>query len=170
MKRKFESLLVLVLVAILMLSICGCEAKEEADTPSDISVFPSDQSEQQSEDVQQTPDNQPSPADSTLQPSPSPSPSEPSVDGSGNPGGGAVSPAGPNELPNTVIILIEEDRVFINGAGFKDADALKTYIESVNSDRRIFRLFEDHAIQATHDWVMDVFRELQVEVLVTPND
>lgn len=163
MRGKVKFLSVLVFSTILMLSICGCKAKEESDTLSDISVSPSGQSEQQSEDVQQTPDNQPSPA------APSPSPSESSAGGSGNLGGGTASQADPNEIPNTVIILIEEDRVFINGAKFKDAKALKTYIESVNSDRRIFRLFEDHAIQATHDWVMDVFRELQVEVLVTPN-
>lgn len=170
MKGKIKFLEVLFFATVLILSICGCKAKDEPDTSSDTSVSATDQSEPQVKDVQQTPDNQSDSIDSAQSTSPSSSQQEPATDGSGTSTGGAGGTGTPNEkIPNTVIVIIEENRVFINEAEYKDAEELKTYIESVNNDSRVFRLFEDQAIQATHDWVMDVFRELQVEVVFIPN-
>ena len=68
------------------------------------------------------------------------------------------------EIPETVPVVITEDKVTVNGRECADAASLKDYVESINSDGRKFTLEENNSILATHEWVLEVFEELKIDL------
>ncbi|MCR5794338.1 MAG: hypothetical protein K6G61_03165 [Solobacterium sp.] len=68
------------------------------------------------------------------------------------------------EIPDTIIIRIEEDEVTVNGTVCKDAAELKAYLEKVLTDDRIFVLEDEKAILASYEWVEDTCKELGIDL------
>lgn len=64
-----------------------------------------------------------------------------------------------------IIVKIKENQVYVDDKAVSDKDALKTYIEELNSNEREFRLKEENSIQATYEWVADVFDELKIPLV-----
>lgn len=147
MKKNVKFILAFALALSIMLTVCGCKDEgQSGDGQLSSEALP-----------QQT----------------SPSSNQPEASAGGpkdEPGGDPESTGDPNvETAKEYTITIRENQVFIDGTEYKEAEDLKSFIESVNDDDIVFKLVEDHAIQATYEWVMGVFRELQIEVLTTTN-
>jgi hypothetical protein len=68
------------------------------------------------------------------------------------------------ELSDTVIIRIEETSVTVNGKEFTEPEELKTYLESIYTDDRIFVLEDENAILGTYEWVEEVCDELGISL------
>ncbi len=144
MKKKIKFILALSLALTVTISVCGCGDKGS-----------SSDGQPNSEDL-----SAPTFLGAT----------DSSAGGPDAPGGEPKSTGEPNqEIAKEVTVTIRENQVFINDTEFKEAGELKNYIESVNSDGMVFKIIEDHAIQATYEWVTGVFRELEIENVVTPN-
>lgn len=75
-----------------------------------------------------------------------------------------------NKNSNVISVRIEEDRVYVNGEEIPDAEALEHLIEEINDDEKIFELTENEktSILATHNWVHDVFDELEITPILLP--
>ena len=69
------------------------------------------------------------------------------------------------ELPDTILIGIEENTVTINGTEVENAEELKALVEEYNSDSRTFQLEEKHSIKEAYDWVKAVFEELGITLV-----
>lgn len=76
----------------------------------------------------------------------------------------ASGAAGTASIPENVTVLIEENKVFVEGQAVEDAAALKTYLERIHNDSRTYTLTEKNAILATHEWVLAVFNELKISL------
>lgn len=68
----------------------------------------------------------------------------------------------PADLPDTITVTIREDKVYVEDKEIADADALKSYIETINTDDRKYKLVDDNSIRATYEWVTGVFDELKI--------
>ena len=68
----------------------------------------------------------------------------------------------PADLPDTITMTIREDKVYVEDKEIADADALKSYIETINTDDRKYKLVDDNSIRATYEWVTGVFDELKI--------
>lgn len=68
----------------------------------------------------------------------------------------------PSDLPDTITVTIREDKVYVEDKEIADADALKSYIETINTDDRKYKLVDDNSIRATYEWVTGVFDELKI--------
>ena len=68
----------------------------------------------------------------------------------------------PADLPDTITVTIREDKVYVEDKEIADADALKSYIETINTDDRKYKLVDDNSIRATYEWVTRVFDELKI--------
>ena len=66
------------------------------------------------------------------------------------------------EIPDEIIVKIDEDKVTINGIKVEDADALKVKVNEYNSDSRTFRLEQEYATVSTYEWVKGVFDDLEI--------
>ena len=66
------------------------------------------------------------------------------------------------EIPDNILITIEEEVVTINGVVVESAEELKKLVEEYNSDARTFRLEEKQSIKEAYDWVKGVFDELGI--------
>lgn len=75
---------------------------------------------------------------------------------------GSQAQGASQEIPDTIEVVIEGEKVTINGNAAKDAEELKGYVEEYNSDTRKFVLTEKEAILETYNWVKGVFDELGV--------
>ncbi len=71
------------------------------------------------------------------------------------------------EIPNEIIVKIEEDQVTINGNPVKDAAELEEYLKEYNKDYRTFVLEDDYAIKETYEWVTGVFNEMGINLIET---
>ena len=69
------------------------------------------------------------------------------------------------EIPDTILIGIEENTVTINGIEVENAEELKALVEEYNSDSRTFQLEENHSIKESYDWVKGVFEELGITLI-----
>ena len=69
------------------------------------------------------------------------------------------------DLPNTIIVIIKENQVFVEEKQIEDADELKQYIEEINTDERKFELKEENSIMDTYEWVTKVFDELEIQLI-----
>ncbi len=67
---------------------------------------------------------------------------------------------------DVITVKIEEDVVTVNGTVCEDAEALKTIVEKINADGKVFKLEENNSIKFTHDWVVQTFEELEIPMLV----
>ncbi len=67
-------------------------------------------------------------------------------------------------LPQLVTVTIREDKVYVEDKEISDAEELKEYIESINTDDREYRLVDENSIRATYEWVNAVFDELKISV------
>ena len=63
-----------------------------------------------------------------------------------------------------VTITIQEDKVTIDGQTIKDEKELKEYIEKNSNDDVKYKLVEDKAIEATHEWVLKAFEDMNVKL------
>ena len=68
------------------------------------------------------------------------------------------------EIPDTIIIRIEENEVTVNGTVCKDAAELKAYLEKVLTDDRVFVLEDEKAILASYEWVEETCKELGIDL------
>lgn len=68
----------------------------------------------------------------------------------------------PADLPDTITVTIREDKVYVEDKEIADAYALKSYIETINTDDRKYKLVDDNSIRATYEWVTGVFDELKI--------
>ncbi len=66
------------------------------------------------------------------------------------------------EIPSTVIVRIEKDKVYVLGALYETEEALEKRIRELNADDRTFRLEDDHSIYATYLMVDELFRKLGI--------
>ena len=66
------------------------------------------------------------------------------------------------EIPDTIVVSVEEKQVTINGIVVEDEEALKALVEEYNSDSRTFVLEDKTAILETYDWVTKVFDDLGI--------
>lgn len=75
------------------------------------------------------------------------------------------SSAEKGDIPDVIVIKIEEDQVYINGEICNSEEELRSYVEDVNNDTRTFKLEENQSILATHEWVVKVFRDLNINLV-----
>ena len=68
------------------------------------------------------------------------------------------------EDTNTVVIKIEENKVTVNGKECKDAAELKTYLEQIYTDDKLFVLEDEKAILASYEWVEETCKELGIDL------
>ena len=68
----------------------------------------------------------------------------------------------PADLPETITVTIREDRVYVGDVEVADADELRSYIESINTDDRKYTLVDENSIRATYEWVTGVFEDLKI--------
>jgi hypothetical protein len=68
----------------------------------------------------------------------------------------------PADLPQTITVTIREDRVYVGDVEVADADELRSYIESINTDDRKYTLVDENSIRATYEWVTGVFEDLKI--------
>lgn len=73
------------------------------------------------------------------------------------------------KLPKVITVMIQRDKVFVGGKEFTDAEALKQYIEEINSDEREFKLKDENSILATYEWVTEIFKDMQVQLVPIEN-
>ena len=66
------------------------------------------------------------------------------------------------EIPLTVIVKIDEDKVTINDTPVENAEELKKIVEDYNTDSRKFVLEENKSILETYKWVTGVFIDLGI--------
>lgn len=76
----------------------------------------------------------------------------------------AQQETGTEEIPDTVIIRIEETTVTVNGHECGDEAELKAYLEEIYSDDRIFVLEEKNAILGTYEWVEKTCSEMGISL------
>ncbi|MBQ6735786.1 MAG: hypothetical protein IJR00_12875 [Lachnospiraceae bacterium] len=69
------------------------------------------------------------------------------------------------EIPDNILITIEEEVVTINGVVVESAEELKKFVEEYNTDARTFQLEENHSIKESYDWVKGVFEELGITLV-----
>ena len=69
------------------------------------------------------------------------------------------------EIPDNILITIEEEVVTINGVVVENAEELKKIVEEYNTDARTFQLEENHSIKESYDWVKGVFEELGITLV-----
>lgn len=69
------------------------------------------------------------------------------------------------KLPKVITVTIQNDKVFVGGKEFASAEALKEYIEEINSDEREFKLKDENSILATYEWVTEVFESMKVQLV-----
>ena len=69
------------------------------------------------------------------------------------------------KLPKVVIVTIQKDKVFVGDKEFDSAEALKKYIEEIDSDEREFKLKDEDSILATYEWVIKTFKDLKVQLV-----
>ena len=67
----------------------------------------------------------------------------------------------PADLPETITVTIREDRVYVGDVEVADAEELRSYIESINTDDRKYTLIDENSIRATYEWVTGVFEDLK---------
>lgn len=70
-----------------------------------------------------------------------------------------------NKGSNPVSIRIVEDRVFVDDEEVVNADDLKRAVEQKYTDKTVFELEESDSILATHEWVLEVFDELDIPLI-----
>ncbi len=68
----------------------------------------------------------------------------------------------PKEIPSTIIVRIEEDKVYVLDELCETEEALEQRIRELNADDRTFRLEDDHSIYATYLMVDELFRKLEI--------
>ena len=68
------------------------------------------------------------------------------------------------EIPDTIVIRIAENEVTVNGKVCADAKELKSYLEKVYSDNRIFILEDENAILASYEWVEETCSDLGIDL------
>ena len=68
----------------------------------------------------------------------------------------------PADLPETITVTIREDRVYVGDVEVADAEELRSYIESINTDDRKYTLIDENSIRATYEWVTGVFEDLKI--------
>lgn len=66
------------------------------------------------------------------------------------------------EIPLTVIVRIDENKVTINDTPVENAEELKKIVEDYNNDSRKFILEENKSILETYKWVTGVFINLGI--------
>jgi hypothetical protein len=76
------------------------------------------------------------------------------------------APGEADQYPDSIVVRVEEDKVYFNGEECADDAALKEMIEKTLTDERKFVLEEKDAIKYTYDWVIKTFDDLDVELLV----
>lgn len=63
-----------------------------------------------------------------------------------------------------VTVIVRESMVLIGAREFSTPKDLKTYLEEIHNDKKVFRLKEENSIQETYEWVVEVFGELQIQL------
>lgn len=71
----------------------------------------------------------------------------------------------PADLPDTITVTIREEKVYVEDLEVADADELRSYIESINTDDRKYKLVDDNSIRATYEWVTGVFEDLKLPLI-----
>ncbi|MCR5739203.1 MAG: hypothetical protein K6G43_05250 [Lachnospiraceae bacterium] len=84
--------------------------------------------------------------------------SAPQTDTDGDGGSGDLT----GELPMVVTVTIREDKVYVEDREIGSAEELRSYIESIHTDEREYRLVDENSIRATYEWVYEVFDELEI--------
>lgn len=67
-----------------------------------------------------------------------------------------------DEIPDNIIVEINEDKVTINGYPVSNAEELKDKVNEYNNDTRSFELVETRSILSTYEWVTDAFDDLEI--------
>lgn len=63
-----------------------------------------------------------------------------------------------------VTVIVRESMVLIGDREFSTPEDLKTYLEEIHNDKKVFRLKEENSIQETYEWVVEAFEELQIQL------
>lgn len=61
-----------------------------------------------------------------------------------------------------IVVTVRENAVLVNGEAFTDAGTLKTCVEQLNGDGKVFELVEDEPIEAAYEMAVQVFRDLDI--------
>ena len=69
-----------------------------------------------------------------------------------------VSP--PEETESEIVIRVAENTITVGGETVADAEALREYLENVNTDESAYRLIDAHAVQQTYTEVKAVLDRL----------
>lgn len=67
-----------------------------------------------------------------------------------------------SELPDRITITIKEDKVFLEDIPIENAEALREYLEEINTDSKEYVLNDENSILGTYEWVVGVFEELNI--------
>ncbi len=66
------------------------------------------------------------------------------------------------ELPNRITVTIKQDKVYVEDKQIDNAEALKDYIEKINTDSKEYFLKDESSILETYEWVSRVFADLKI--------